>query len=202
MNYTHAFNIADYLKLNLQEHCLPGYCRVAGSVRRKKAECGDLEFVVIPAPGHPRPEFGQKRIFTSHLDLALYQMECADTFTRRVLDGPREKKFVVNTRRFGITALNDFNFEIYIVRPETWGVQFVIRTGSADFSHKCVTPRKFGGYLPDDCKVHDGRVWRYRAGDVDLTLPLEEIAIPLKTLEERDFLDLLELGWIEPEARK
>lgn len=99
--------------------------------------------------------------------------------------------------------MNDFYLDLFIVRPETWGVQYLIRTGNADFSHRCVTPRKFGGYLPDDCKVEDGRVWRYWAGDADMgAAKLADIANPLETPEESDFLALLGLGWIEPENRK
>jgi hypothetical protein len=61
MNYTYAKQIGEYLCKELEEVCLPGYCQIAGSVRREKADCGDLELVVIPIPGAPRPEFGRKR---------------------------------------------------------------------------------------------------------------------------------------------
>lgn len=190
MNYTYAKQIADYLALNLAEYCLPGYCQAAGSVRRKKAECGDLELVVIPGPGHPRPEFGQKRIFSSYLDQGLYRMECDGRLGRRIKDGERYKQIVIRTEALGVKTLNDFCLDLFIVRPETWGIQFTLRTGPADFSHKCVTPRTQGGYLPNDCKYIVGETRIERGG---ITLPLPE---------EQDFLTLLGLGWIEPENRK
>lgn len=91
MNYTYAKQIADYLALNLAEYCLPGYCRVAGSVRRKKADCGDLELVVIPTPGAPRPVFGQKKVYVTFIDQALDRMEGEGVFSFRKLDGPSKR---------------------------------------------------------------------------------------------------------------
>jgi hypothetical protein len=192
MNYTYARQIAEMLTVNLDEYC--ERIEIAGSVRREKAVCGDLELVVIPRPGAPRPEFGQKRLFTSHLDAALYRMECEGRFGRRVKDGTKYKQIVINTEALGVKVLNDFYLDLFIVRPETWGV----RTGCAEFSKKCVTPRDYGGYLPNDCRVKDGLVWRCAPGD--FCAPGAE-GIALNTPEECDFLDLLKLGWVEPRER-
>ena len=45
MNYSIALSIADYLVGELKEHCLPGYCRIAGGLRREKADVHDIEIV-------------------------------------------------------------------------------------------------------------------------------------------------------------
>jgi DNA polymerase/3'-5' exonuclease PolX len=198
MNYTYAKQIGEYLCKELEEVCLPGYCQIAGSVRREKADCGDLELVVIPIPGAPRPEFGQKRPFTSHLERVLAGLEWSKRLGMRIKDGPKYKQIVIPTENYGIKTLNGFYLDLFIVRPETWGVLFTLRTGCAEFSMKCVTPRNYGGYLPNDCKVEDGRVWRYAQGD--FCAPGAK-GFALNTPEECDFLELLRLGWVEPRER-
>lgn len=190
MNYSLAKQIADYLVTNLSEHCLPGYCQIAGGVRREKAEVHDIEIVCIPAPGMPRPVFGQKRIFSSFLDQALYRMECDGRLGLRYKDGPRQKQIGINLDAFGIKTADRFFLDLFIVRPETWGIQFTLRTGPDIFSQKCVTPRQNKGFLPDDCQYIRGETRIERQGET----------IPLPT--EQDFLALLGLGWIEPRDRK
>jgi hypothetical protein len=87
------------------------------------------------------------------------------------------------------SPLGCINLDLFIVlEPAQWGVIFTIRTGSADFSHNLVKSKSFGGYLPGDCKVHDGGV--YKQGEL-ITMP-----------EEKDFLEFVGLGWIEPEKRQ
>lgn len=189
MNYTLAKSIADYLAGELREHCLPGYCQIAGGLRREKADVHDIEIVCIPVPDMPRPEFGQKRIFASFLDLALYRLECAGRLGRREKDGPKYKKIAIDLDSFGIRTADRFFLDLFIVRPETWGIQFTLRTGPDVFSRKCVTPRKNKGFLPDNCEYIRGETRIERAGETVL-LPNEE-----------DFLDLLGLGWIEPRDR-
>lgn len=189
MNYSIVKHIADYLIGELSEYCLPGYCQVAGGMRREKADVHDLEIVCIPMPGAPRPEFGQKRIFTSRLDQALYRLECAERLGRREKDGPKQKKIAINLDAFGIRTLDRFFLDLFIVRPETWGVQFAIRTGPADFSKKCVTARSWGGWLPDHMKVAEGLLWDTKT----------ESIIP--TPNEEAFFNAIGLGWIEPRDR-
>jgi DNA polymerase/3'-5' exonuclease PolX len=81
--------------------------------------------------------------------------------------------------------------DLFIVRPETWGIQFTLRTGCAEFSQRCVTSRSVAGFgfLPEDCKYIVGETRIERNG---VTVPL---------LEEKDFFDLLGLGWVEPRER-
>lgn len=190
MNYTLAKYIAEYLVGELSEHCLPGYCQVAGGVRREKADVHDLEVICVSGPGAPRPEFGQKRIFASHLDAALFRLEYNERLGRREKDGEKYKKIVIPTENYGIVYASPFYLDLFIVRPETWGVQFVIRTGPAEFSKKCVTARSWGGWLPDFMKVEDGLLWDMR----------DKSTIP--TPKEVDFFYAIGLPWIEPGERQ
>ena len=75
-----------------------------------------------------------------------------------------------------------------VLPPAQWGVIMVIRTGPAQFSHRIVTPKRYGGLLPSHLRVKDGAVWH------------GEEMVP--TPEEADFLRLLGLEWVEPWERK
>ena len=184
MNYLLAKHFAGELIAGLNESCLR--IEVAGSVRREKPEVKDLELGCIPKPGAPRPEFGQKP-FPSWLEHGLHALQEAEVLGSRIKDGPKYKQIIINT---GGMAGDLFKLDLFIVRPETWGVQFAIRTGPAEFSHKLVTRQDWGGLLPNNMKVEDGCLWNVVLG----------YAIP--TPEERDFFDALGLEWLEPKARK
>lgn len=187
MNYLIAKHFADELIVGLAPSCLR--IEVAGSVRRKKPEVKDIELVCIPRPGAPRPEFGQKP-FLSHLEHALHEMEQAEMLGSRIKDGQKYKQIVINTKGLGFITTELFKLDLFIVRPETWGVQFAIRTGPAEFSHRLVTKQEWGGLLPDHMKVEDGLLWDTETRQV------------IPTLEEQDFFAAIGLEWFEPTERK
>jgi DNA polymerase/3'-5' exonuclease PolX len=120
----------------LVDRLLP-YCErieIAGSIRREKAEVGDIEIVAIPS-------------------------EFADAMLPELLPGA---KFIKDGTRYKQIALPEgIDLDLFLVRPPAqWGVIFLLRTGPAEFSHKVVTKKRMGGLLPSDCQVANGRVWR------------------------------------------
>lgn len=68
-----------------------------------------------------------------------------------------------------------------------WGLIFMIRTGSAEFSQRLVTQKNKGGLLPSHLKVSDGWVWD---GNERLELP-----------EEDSVFALLGIDYINPQDR-
>jgi len=48
MKYSEILLIAEQVKAELQPHCIR--IEIAGSIRRKKPECRDIEIVAIPKP--------------------------------------------------------------------------------------------------------------------------------------------------------
>ncbi len=174
---------------------LSGTCRrieIAGSIRRDAVTVGDIELVAIPIvdslfPGCP----GQSRL-TERLDQLVSQ--------GRLTPMKRGERF----QQFGVMAMQGLQLDIFIVTPETWGVQLALRTGPAEFSQALVTERCRGGRLPDGYTVHDGRVWppgSYMCGMIDAATYrgpfFEPLGEPLDTPEERDFLHIAG-GWFEP----
>ena len=147
---------------------------VAGSVRRQKAEVGDLEIVAIPKMIDTLNLFGDIVGAQSQLDLFNFEL-----FGRVIKGGSRYKQIEM---RVGI------NLDLFLVLlPAQWGVIFLIRTGSADFSRMMVTQKVKGGYLPSDCRVKDGAIWR---GETMLSTP-----------EESDFFNLCGMDVVPPEKR-
>jgi DNA polymerase/3'-5' exonuclease PolX len=65
----------------------------------------------------------------------------------------------------------------------------VIRTGSAEFSHRLVTPIEAGGWMPRDMYCRDGSLWTTQ-GD------------PILTPQEVHVFDALGRPYVPPELRE
>lgn len=161
--------------------CLAPQCErieIAGGVRRGKPEPHDIEIVCIPRTDTEQDMFGDIIGDKSCLEALINGMIGAG-MCEAIKNGPKYKQLALP---------QGINLDLFIVHPETWAVQFVIRTGPKEFGHWCVKKRKYGGALPSNLRVKDGLVWSHGK--------------PLPLKEERDFLDLLGLGWVEPKDRR
>jgi len=149
---------------------------VAGSVRRLRPEVGDIEIVCIPR--QTVDLFGNP--VGSLLDMVLANLVNEGRLIRGDKNGVKYKTFFIPT-------VPDLKLDLFITTPECWGVNFTIRTGSADFSRRLVTQMDKGGLLPNDLMVFGARVWRG--------------AEALETPTEQALFDLIGLDWIEPRDR-
>lgn len=157
---------------------MPGCERieVAGSIRRKKETVGDIEIVAIPTC--QTDLFGQPN---DEAPTLLDQILGSLIMDERIKRGQRwGQKF----RQFHPAAQPDITVDLFLVTAESWGVQLMIRTGSAEFSRKAVTQQHKGGFLHNDCHIHNGRVW-YHGREIE-------------TPEEADVFKWLNCGWVEP----
>lgn len=170
--------IAEDIASKVMEILLPGCERIeaAGSVRRRKASVSDLDIVCIPRSPQTLFESGSLVTLPGIVNQAV-----EDYGWKLLQNGPHKKSIDL-----GID-LGFLKCELYITTPAQWGVMFLLRTGSADFSHWVVTKRKWGGALPSHMEIGDGRVWMNGK--------------PLSTPEERDVFEAIRLKWIEPEER-
>ena len=174
IGYQLGMEFADKVIETLQPFC--ARIEVAGSLRRKKATIGDIELVLIP---HPQTDLFDN---PSHIKQYDY-MALVNTLTTNGY------KFVKNGFMYkqvlhpsGLVAV-----DLFITTPEKWGCVFTIRTGSAEFSHRLVTPKNLGGLCPSNLKFREGRLIN---GDNVLETP-----------EESDVFTALGIEWIEPENR-
>ena len=168
--YADALAVAQALEVRLCSACTRTL--IAGSLRRRRDEVGDLELVVQPITAPILDMFGEPAGERSLLDDAL-----ADLVPVREKDGQRYKSFV----------WEGFPVDLFIATRETWGCIATIRTGSADFTKWLVTNRRQGGGCPAHLRFNEGRIW------------LVDQAMETET--EEDLFNVLEQPWVTPEER-
>lgn len=167
-----ALNLAQSFIRLIESDC--ERIKIAGSLRRRCKQVGDIEVVCIPKL--ERNLLGEDG--DSLLERRLTELVKTGSLSPPGKNGPRYKQFQIANGRIQL--------DLFIASPERWGVIFAIRTGSAAFSKSLVTTQERGGRLDDGLVVLEGRVRR----GPDL----------LDTPEEIDFLALAG-DWVEPEER-
>jgi len=160
MEYSEILKIAERVKAELQPHC--HRIEIAGSIRRKKPECRDIEIVAIPKPY-------ETGLFASGIAEVVGKWqkvkgELPCKYTQRLLP-------------------NGLKLDLFFAVPENWGLIYAIRTGSADYSHKVLaTAWVSRGYkCVDGMLTYNGKQYDVRE-EIDL---FNRIGIPYCNPEER-----------------
>ncbi len=124
MELQQAQAIAERVRDGLAPHC--DRIEIAGSIRRRKPDVGDIEIVCIPRK--IRGGLFQDELETSPDFCALVDRWPA-------VKGKPTGKYTQRILPDGI------KLDIFMARPANWGLIFAIRTGSADFSHRRLATR-------------------------------------------------------------
>jgi DNA polymerase (family 10) len=139
--YATAYKIALEVVEQLKPHC--ERIEIAGSVRRKKAEVGDIEIVAIPKPYSTGLLESGFATVVNKWEKVKGELPCK--YTQRILP-------------------EGIKLDLFIAEEENWGSVFAIRTGSADYSHKVLANgwvrqgfRSDGGYLFRDGERYEVR---------------------------------------------
>jgi DNA polymerase/3'-5' exonuclease PolX len=107
-----AEEIAERVKGELAPYCQR--IEIAGSIRRRKLEVGDIEIVAIHKP----------------YDIGLFESGIATVINKwRKVKGELPCKYTQRILPEGI------KLDIFFAIPENWGMIYAIRTGSAEYSH-------------------------------------------------------------------
>ena len=170
MELERAQEIASSLIAELGEVC--DRIAVAGSVRRRKPDVKDIELCVIPSVEVGGGLFGDAK---RNL-LAEYLASYPFTWGRRIKGQP-DGKYIQFALKEGI------NFDLFVCTPENWGLNYLIRTGSAAFSQAVLTRANRLHYHSEGARL------RHDDGTV------------AETPEERSVFELLGLRYVEPEER-
>lgn len=158
---------------------------IAGSLRRQCPLIGDIEIVAIP-------RFRQRTMFAmpsqaSMVDdlLDAWQVRVGAGHFRMGPNGQKLKRFWLTTK-----CGEEYQVDLFLQPdPATWGVNFLLRTGSAAFSKDMVTPKSKGGLMPSHLYVSGARVWGDNEGRA------------YETPEEEDVFKLYGMPFIPPEER-
>lgn len=148
---------------------------IAGSLRRNAPLVSDIEIVAIPRLhtdllGEPIADSSEIDDLLATWPLTMHK------------NGAKYKQFT-----FDWQAGWAFKVDLFLATRETWGVIFLLRTGSAEFSRRMVTAQMYGGYKPIQYTVEDGRV---RVAGMWLPTP-----------EEADIFERWGMDYIEPKDR-
>lgn len=160
---------------------------IAGSIRRGKADPKDIELVAIArvVPITVTDMFGtavatgqQSLLERGVLELVTLGGEWEyDPVNKK--NGPRYKR--LRHVASGVCC------DLFITRPDAWGIALTIRTGPWEFSKAMVTRAKRYGLAADE-----GQLWReHRDGRRDV--------VPVTS--EQEFFEQVHVPWLEPAAR-
>lgn len=188
--YGHMRRVAD----KILERFAPACVRIeaAGSLRRERPQVGDIELVAIPR--FERPVMGPQMGW-SEVDKLLAEFEAKGGIYIETGKKNRghERKYV----KFSFTIGADrYACDLFLQPdPATWGLNFMVRTGSAEFAQRMVTTKGAGGLKPDGIFIKEARVYRAALfpGAVDELL---------ETPEEDDIFDLWGMDFVPPQERK
>lgn len=189
MKHSEALIMAEWLIEEFKPGCVR--IEIAGGLRRGKEDVHDIEIIAVPNMISDKNMFGETISNESELDKRLRWLEELGAL-KKVKGGEKFKQFQIGRwEEFGLKAPDvPFKLDLFLVTPPaSWGVQFVIRTGPAEFSQWMVTKKLIRGALPDIYYVKGGAVWNGENG-LKFDMP-----------EEIDFFKLCGMEWIEPSQR-
>lgn len=159
---------------------------IAGSVRRRRADVGDIEHVIIPAFGDVAA--GGMFDDTIRVNLLWHHLDnlIADgTLTKHVYETVRGDQFRRGDVYRGVD-FRGFNHEIFLATAENFGSTLLIRTGPADYSRNFVDRFLRGGLY----RQQGGNLIHVKTGDI---IPVPDEAtyyrmagLPFVTPERRD----------------
>ncbi len=177
-----AQELAEYLQVSLERRLPFNRVDVAGSIRRKRPMVGDIELVADAT----RSELFGLTAATQGVLRDLGIRRAAPTIRK---DGVEVKAPWSDRYMKGVYEYRNgthVQVDLFIVSPPAeWAVDYLIRTGSADFSHAFVTRLHRWGL-----KTEQGHVIRQTDG----------LTIPCAT--EDAFFKLNRMRYIEPDHRE
>lgn len=176
ISYQEGIEIANKYIEMFSPYCVDGKCVVAGSLRRKKEDIGDIELCMYPKSQVQLDIFGE----------AVGVVYPLHNF---ILSHFKDYHYIRSGERLKSIQLEQTQLDLFIIFPPAqWGYRLAITTGPAEYSKWLVTHRHKGGALPSNCMCVDGAI--LRAGK---TIPMPR---------EEDFFELLDIPYPAPEDRK
>jgi len=194
MKLSEALVLANEVKAMLGPHT--ARLEIGGGIRRQKAEPHDIEIICIPKFGKFEKEtlMGTEYEDYNELDEFIRAKMLDNTFEKGDPDSVgRRAPFSVRYYRikYKREQLDIFG----VLPPAQWGVEFILRTGSADFNKWLVV---YGN--PDGIYFRDGHLERITFKS-DNGIKVIDTRLTVRTDEEADVFRVMGLDWIEPKNR-
>jgi DNA polymerase/3'-5' exonuclease PolX len=192
MDFNKAHAIAERIRHFLQPHCEPGRFHIAGSIRRMKADIGDIEVVCIPLKEKRSTDLfgGTKEIICNGFSFGI--TEIMEEIIKGKLDG----------RMMQIKLKGGMMLDLFLPAAEDYFRQLAIRTGSASYSHEVIAKAWFKkGW----CGTADGLRKQSECtggGKYPWKCKKEKPTMPPVWQSEGEFFTWLGLEYIDPEFRE
>lgn len=163
----------------LVNHGLVERGAIAGSVRRNRPDPKDLEIVVIPVYFQNQATLLGGALTSGKTVLEKYIRARPDIF-KIFKAGPKYMKLLYTTK-----SGDDIPLDLFIANRKNWGLIYMIRTGSDQFSKSMMV------------RLHQNGL-RSEGGHVQSLRTLQIIPVP----EEGEFFKLVKLPFIKPNKRE
>ena len=172
----------------LHGECEPGYCIAAGSFRRLKPECGDLEILYIPR--HGLANTGGLFDEPANLaDLAIDRLERLGVLARRT--NVNGSEMFGEKNKLMVHVATGLPVDLFATGPESWFNYLVCRTGGAE-SNKAVAM----------AAQRLGWTWNPYGPGFSRRPEFEGRERRHVVTAERDVFDFVNLPYLEPQFRK
>lgn len=135
-----ALRIAEHVRDSLAPHC--ARIEIAGSIRRRRPDVGDIEIVCIPK-------------FELDPDSLIPIYRRSFDFIR-VVDGWEKVKGAATGKYCQRIGPDGMKLDIFIANPDNFGLILAIRTGSAEYSHRVLAT----GWVRNGYKSVNGMLTR------------------------------------------
>jgi len=143
MELSEARYIAEHVIQKLMPYC--ERISLAGSIRRERPECSDIDLVIIP-----------KRVDITDLFGNVIGEEPIPEFIAAVQQWPKIKG--EPTGKMTVREVKGHHVELFICNKNNFGFILLVRTGSSGFSKKMASRWvKFGYHGEDGYLTRDGR---------------------------------------------
>ena len=175
MNLTQAQEIAERVRAEMAPHCVR--CEIAGSIRRRRPEVGDIEIVAIPRP----------------YDVGLFESGIAPIVNRwPKIKGELPCKYTQRMLPEGIAL------DLFLATEDNWGVIYAVRTGSARFAHEVLAR----GWVRAGFKSVGGLLVSVESLDKDMGNYHTMVGGIRRIREEADLFRLIGVPFVPPEERE
>jgi DNA polymerase/3'-5' exonuclease PolX len=192
MIYAEARKLTVELCYKLQPHC--DKINIAGGVRRKKADCHDIEIICLPQTIELKDLFDNK--IGSAVNPQFAKM--VENELGKVVKGKSDGRMMQIKLPQGIML------DLFTPQPDDYFRQYVIRTGSANYSAKVIaTAWKRQGWCgtPDGLRRMSQCVEKKVGEKSTWTCPHSKPTLPPVWKSEEEFFDFIKIKFLKPELR-
>lgn len=190
----YANRIIDWLRPHIEtrEHLIGyGSIHVAGSIRRHRPECGDVDIVCLPRITEQKDMLGEVIEHTNHLWNHIVTERAAGRLT---IESGGEKP-----GRMMIAQLRKCQLDLWFATRETFGTRLMCRTGSKEHNIWMASRAKRRGWKWNPYEgLFTGGIWT--TGPSGVEAYAGGTLHPART--EAEIYQALDLPFIEPQNRE